>query len=188
MNGAPCTQILVTLRNADPTALTARECLQRSLGYGARLAGLGRSVLWELTGPSGSEAAALIDRLRRSGEIWNPNKETGLVRLPGESAGNLGQLFRQGEGRELFLAWDPERDIARQAGTLLGSKGKGWRLARGVLWILEWREEDPEIRSRLSEEAVLCRGARSGLLVHPHLQDYRRITGDDPPPWLPCSV
>ncbi len=182
-----CTQILVSLRNADPTALTARECLQHSLGFGTRLASLRRSVLWEMHGPADEDPAPVLDRIRRTGEIWNPNKEAALVRLPGQPASALGGALMGGSGYEIFLAWDPERDLARRVRILLPSGGSGWRLARGTVWALLWQDEDASARRRLSEQAVLCRGPREGLLVHPHLEDFRRITQDEPVPWLPAA-
>jgi hypothetical protein len=185
MSGPWCTQILVTLRNADPTALTARECLQHSLGYGSRLLSLRRSVLWEMHGPAGEDPAPILDRIRRAGELWNPNKEAAQVRLPGEAASALGGALADGSDYEVFLAWDPERDLARRVGTLLPSGGKGWRLARGTVWALLWLDGEEEARRRLSDQAVLCRGPREGLLVHPHLEDCRGITRDEPVPWLP---
>jgi hypothetical protein len=139
-------------------------------------------------GPTGSDPRPLIDRLRRSGEIWNPNKEAAHVRLPGRPASLLGGVFAEGSSFEIYLAWDPERDLARVVRTLLTWNEPGWRLTRGTLWGLLWRDEDPSARRRLSEQAVLCRGPREGLLVHPHLEDYRRITGQEPIPWLPAPA
>jgi hypothetical protein len=183
-----CTQIFISLRNADPTAMTAMECLQHSLGYGDRLAAVRRSVLWEMYGPGGSNPAPVIERLRRVGEIWNPNKEAALVRLPGQPISGLEGPLEEETAFETLLAWDPQRDLARTVRTLLPSGYGGWRFARGTLWSLLWREEDPLIRRRLSEEAALCRGPREGLLIHPHLEDCRRITRDDPVPWLPGAA
>jgi hypothetical protein len=180
-----CTQILVGLRNADPTALTARECLQHSLGYGERLAEVRRYTLWEMRGGEGVDPRPGVERLIRTGGIANPNKETTLVRLPGHPASCLGSLFEEGSEYEMFLSWDPERDLAPNLGTLLGSGEGAWQFARGTLWALRWRDEEPAARRRLSEEAVLCRGPRKGLLVHPHLEDYRRVLPEDPVPWLP---
>jgi hypothetical protein len=188
MTPRPCTQILVSLLNADPTALTAMGCLRHSLGYGERLIGLQRSVLWELNGPAGDEAAGAADLLRRGGEIWNPNKEGALIRYQGRPPSALGPRFQAGSPFDFWLAWDPERDLSHRIGALAAaSKGK-WRLARGTLWVLQWRDEDPEARRRLSEQAVVCRGPSEGLLVHPHLEDYRRINWDDPMPWLPARA
>jgi hypothetical protein len=179
------TQILVVLRNADPTALTALSSLRRYLGFGERLIELRRRVLWELSGPYGEPIDAIIDALRRGGELWNPNKEKALVRSPGEAVGALGSPLLD-EGRwESRLAWDPDRDLDRRARALRPWRDRGWRLRRGTLWSLQWNEGAAEERARLAESAVVCHGAREGLLVHPHLEDVRRIYSMDPVPWLP---
>jgi hypothetical protein len=85
----------------------------------------------------------------------------------------------------LTLAWDPERDLDRRPAAIRAARARGWRLARGTVWGLSWECEDPVERQRLSEEAVLCQGPRQGLLVHPHLENHRRIDLRERPPWLP---
>jgi hypothetical protein len=181
---APCTQILVSLKNADPTALTALTCLQRYLGFGNALSVVRRRVLWELRGPGAPEAGGVLDGLRRSGDLWNPNKETACVRLPGEGADRLAPL-RQHPEEILALAWDPDRDRRRTPAVLRAHRSSDWWLARGTLWALSWREGDAREQLRWSEEAVVSRGPRQGLLVHPQLEDFRWIDLREPPPWLP---
>jgi hypothetical protein len=180
-----CTQILVALRNADPTALTALGCLQRSLGFGERLAEVRRRVLWELHGPAGEDPEAVLSVLSRTGELFNPNKEAAHVRGSGETVASLGSPLPGDEGWESFLAWNPERDADCLPHALAAFRDRGWGLARGVLWSLRWGDATAEERIQWSREAVLCAGPRQGLLVHPHLEDYRRIAADDLPPWLP---
>ncbi len=181
-------QILVSLRNADPTALTAWTCLRRFLGFGENLLAVRRRVLWELVAPGDAETGGAIDTLRRSGELWNPNKEAARIRRSGEGIAELGEPYPNAPGWESYLAWDPERDLDRIPHAILPLRAEGWRLARGILWSLHWREPDPALRVHLSEQAVLCKGGKEGLLVHPHLEDYRRIEGDPPAPWLPGPV
>lgn len=183
-----CTQILVSLRNADPTALTALGCLQRSLGFGERLADVRRRVLWELHGPAGEDAEALLSVLSRTGELFNPNKEAAHVRRPGDSVSSLAPPLPGDEGWESFLAWNPGPGADCLPNSLTAFRRGGWTLTRGVLWSLRWKSATAEERLRWSQDAVLCAGPRQGLLVHPHLEDYRRIAADDPPPWLPEPV
>ncbi|MBD3160972.1 MAG: hypothetical protein GF346_02305 [Candidatus Eisenbacteria bacterium] len=180
------TQILVTLRNADPTALTAEGALRDSLGFGDRLARVERRILWELGGPETGEIEPVLLALRRSGELWNPNKEAAAIRRSGEEAALRPPV--PGEAAPLWtLAWDPDRDLARTPLALRPHAPHGWRLARGVLWGLSWRKGSPDEQSAWTEEAVLCAGPRRGLLVHPHLEEHRRIRPDDPAPWLPVE-
>ena len=180
-----CTQILVVLNNADPTALTALGALQRSLGFGERLVDLRRRVLWELHGPPGEDPEELLQALMRGGELWNLNKENASVRRPGQSDSSLGPPA-PGEGNwESFLAWNPERDLASVPQALIPFRPRGWRLARGVLWSLCWKDGTADARSTLSLDAVVCTGPKQGLLVHPHLEDYRQVAAGSAPPWLP---
>jgi hypothetical protein len=179
------TQILVVLRNADPTALTALSSLRRYLGFGDRLLDLRRRVLWELSGPREDSRDTILEALRRGGELWNPNKEMALVRAPGGPIADLGTPIPDGGRWESRLAWDPDRDLDRGVRALRPWRSRGWRLRRGTLWSLHWQEEDRDERGRLTERAAVCRGAREGLLVHPHLEDVRRIGSEDTVPWLP---
>jgi hypothetical protein len=181
-----CTQILVGLRNADPTALTAEGALRGSLGFGKRIGRVERRILWELSGPESEGIEPVLLALRRGGELWNPNKESALIRNPGEE-GPLAGRTRQDEGTVWTLAWDPERDLDRSPLALRPFAERGWRLARGVLWGLSWTEGESSERLSWSEAAVVCSGPGRGLLVHPHLEDHRRIHPSDPAPWLPTG-
>jgi len=107
------TQILVVLRNADPTALTALSSLRRYLGFGDRLLDLRRRVLWELSGPREDSRDTILEALRRGGELWNPNKEMALVRAPGGPNADHGTPNPDGGRWEGRIAGDPERDNDR---------------------------------------------------------------------------
>ncbi|MBM3286088.1 MAG: hypothetical protein FJY88_01875 [Candidatus Eisenbacteria bacterium] len=186
----PCTaQILVTLRNADPTALTAKSCLQRWLGYGERLRDLRRGVLWELTASEEADVEGGLSLVRTSGELWNPNKEVATTRMPGASDVELVPPGCDSPARWRFvLAWDPERDIDRPLRSLREARDRGMRLARGTLWALRWDALDEAEVDRLTIEAARCRGPREGLLVHPHLEDHRIVAATLAPPWLPRAT
>ena len=180
-----CTQILVALRNADPTALTAYSCLCRYLGFGEVLIDLRRRVLWELFSPDGEDPGEALAALRRGGEMWNPNKEAAFIRQAGNPETTLGEPAPGDARWEGYLAWDPDRDLDRRPLALRPYRRLGWRLRRGTLWSFAWKEEDPAGRIALSERAILCSGPKEGLLVHPHLEAYRRIIAGQSVPWLP---
>jgi hypothetical protein len=81
-------QILLDLKNSDPTALTAFEAIRRLLGFGERLVEIRRRSLHELTLRSQRELpgdAALSDLLSAYLEqtvvFWNPNKQLAWVRI-----------------------------------------------------------------------------------------------------------
>jgi hypothetical protein len=180
-----CTQILVCLRNADPTALTALTCLQRSLGFGDRLSEVRRRVLWELHGPVGADPGEVIGALSLTGELFNPNKEVAHVRRAGEALSALGTPLPGDAGWESFLAWNPDGNGEDLPHGFVRFRDRGWALVRGIMWSLRWKQAGVEQQLRWSRDAVLCTGPRQGLLVHPHLEDYRRIVADDLSPWLP---
>lgn len=178
------TQILISLRNADPTALTALSCLRRSMRMEGSVTRLQRRILWELSGPEGADPEVVIGGLRLGGELWNPNKEQARIRLHPEAVGRL-HLAAEGEGNWVHaLAWSPERDLDRRPHALRVGQAAGWSLRRGTLWSLEVAGGDPEERRKLAGEAVLCSSVGKGLLVHPHLEDLRWIEGDPPRPWI----
>ena len=179
------TQILVRLRNADPAALTALTCLRRYLGCGEDLLDLRRRVLWELRGPDGEDPSEQIVALRRGGELWNPNKENAPIRRAGEEEARLGTPLPGEDGWESILAWDPDRDLEYIARSLAPYRARGWRLARGTLWSLRWRGEDGGERWERTQRAAISRGSKDGLLIHPQLEDWRRIAAGAVPPWLP---
>jgi hypothetical protein len=179
------TQILVGLRNADPVALTALGCLRRYLGFADDLLDLRRRVLWELSGPGGEDPSAVIDALRRGGELWNPNKEAARIRRSGEQESALGGTLAGEDGWESLLAWAPDRDLAHGARALAPHRPRGWSLARGTLWSLRWKEPDASSRWDRMRHAAVSAGRKDGLLVHPQLEDFRRITAGLAPPWLP---
>jgi hypothetical protein len=179
------TQILVGLRNADPVALTALTCLRRYLGFADDLLELRRRVLWELSGPAGEDPSEVIEALRRGGELWNPNKEAARVRRAGEPEPCLGAPLPGEERWETLLSWAPDRDLLHGARALAPYRARGWSLARGTLWSLRWTVEDEEVRWDRMRHAAVSAGRKDGLLVHPQLEDFRRITAGLAPPWLP---
>jgi hypothetical protein len=60
-----CAQILVGLKSADPTALTAEEAVRHLLGFDDRLLALERRVLHELTCvPAAPDPAAALENAK----------------------------------------------------------------------------------------------------------------------------
>jgi hypothetical protein len=179
------TQILVALRNADPAALTALSCLRRYLGFGDALSDLRRRVLWELSGPTGEDPGEIVEALRRGGELWNPNKEGARIRRSGELESLLGAPLPGDAGWESVLSWAPDRDLDHRARALAPYRARAWSLRRGTLWSLCWRDGTESTRWEWTERAVISAGRKEGLLVHPQLEDWRRIAAGLAPPWLP---
>lgn len=153
------------LKVADPTALTARETLQRGLAYGRRIADIRRSDLlafdWRAEG--GAARRALEELARGTNLLLNPNKhhfEIALDEEPIRPRGNAWILVHEpGEGGALG-------ESIRRRG-LLPFPLQGTR--RGVLWELDIEGEPEEIR-RLAAEIAVARERRVGLLANPEYQ------------------
>lgn len=183
MNGA--TQILVARWSADPIELTALATLRRELGFGAALEALKRRVLWELrSDEEPGDIDEVLDHLRLSGEIWNPNKETSHIRRPGEAVAALGEPFGSPGEWVVIAAWNPERDEDRSPHAVAVLRRQGWHLSRATIWCMRWSSIDPAERLRLSMRAAVCKSGKEGLLVHPHLETWRVVGAGDAPPWI----
>ncbi len=153
------------LKVADATALTARETLQRALGYGRTVRGVSRSELWAFRWETPTEAETVLTRLARDTNLLlNPNKHhmeiaVGPARLA--PRGNAWALvFTRGDGEEM------EETLVRHR--LVG--GVAPRVRRGTLWELDLDAEDAE-RTRLAGEIAVTRNRTSGLLSNPHVED-----------------
>ena len=151
------------LKVADPTALTARETLQRALGYGRLLRNVGRSEIWAFRWEEAVEARTILSRLARETNLFaNPNKHH-LEIAEGREAlsppGNAWVLtWREGEGRR--------REETLRRHRLLGSAPE---IRRGVLWELDVDLPEPE-RLATVEEIAVTRERKRGLLANPHME------------------
>jgi hypothetical protein len=199
-------QILVGLKSADPTALTAEEAVRHLLGFDDRLLELQRRVLHEVTCvPAAPDpAVALIDRLTAylmgTLTLWNSNKHRCWVRLRppegpeeawevrmggGRTADAFGRPSLEDGGHDHLLVWGrggepPPEDLA--------GAWKDWLLqsySRGDLYTLRWREtEDSADRARWTEAVGPVAARGRGLLVNPHAQDSLRFSAGVPiPAW-----
>ncbi len=161
------------LKVNDPTALTTHETLQRALGYGRTVAGVGRSEVWGFRWGESVEAAPILERLaRETNLLLNPNKHrmeiavgTGVL----SPRGNVWVLvWTAGEGRDL-------EETLRRHGLVSGSMPA---VRKGTLWELDLAGVGAE-RARLAEEIAVARERGRGLLANPHVADVR-IFGDPP--------
>jgi phosphoribosylformylglycinamidine (FGAM) synthase PurS component len=161
------------LKVMDPTSLTARETLVRTLGYGDRVRDIQRSVVWAFRWEGTVDAEALLTRLAAvTNLIRNPNKHhleivTGDARL--HPRGNVWVLVHTGdEGRELQDALSRHRLLS----------GEVPAVRRGTLWELDLAEG--ENRTAVAEEIAVTRAHKKGLLANPHVdavQVFERLPG-----------
>jgi hypothetical protein len=158
------------LKVADPTALTARETLQRGLGLGRAVEDVNRSELVLLRWDGSREPRDAVDRVRRlaSGTnlLLNPNKHFLEVRAEGEPLTPRGNqwvmVWRPGEGAGL------EETLRRRR--LVGGEAPAVRSA--LLWELALAGDAGERRER-AESITRLRSRQEGLLANPELQDAR---------------
>jgi hypothetical protein len=195
-------QILVALKAADATALTAREAIQSLLGFGDDLLALHRFRLlesaWE--GSADERFAGDLERyLDRTVELWNPNRERCWVRLrhdagplsfelhagKGMRAGRFGEpdVSDAGLDHVLVSPLEPAPPVADFPANLGGMRRSGYRA--GDLFTTRWRSSgaEPDRADRLHRIAEV-RSRHEGLLVHPEFQDDLVIVGALPiPAW-----
>jgi phosphoribosylformylglycinamidine (FGAM) synthase PurS component len=155
------------LKVADPTALTARETLQRPLAYGRGVEDVARSELWVFVWEQEPAPREVLDRL--AGEtnlLQNPNKHRIEIAVGEERVrprGNTWVLVSSpGAGKDLADTLTRHRLV----------KGEVPRTGRGQLWELTLGGEEGE-RRRLAEEIAVVQGRKQGLLANPHVEDAR---------------
>lgn len=155
----------VWLKVADATALTAKETLQRALGYGRRLQEVHRSELWTFRWEAVDDPLAPVERLvRETNLLLNPNKHhfelaTGQTGL--RPRGNAWVLvFTPGEGRSLETVLGRHRLVT----------GRMPEIRRARLWELEFAADPAELAT-LAGEVGVARSRTRGLLSNPHVED-----------------
>ena len=153
------------LKVPDPTALTARDTLQRLLGFAGVLRNVERSEVFAFRWEDAVPARAMLDRLARDTNLLqNPNKHFFEIAVGSESLrprGNVWVLTHEaGNGAEMGSVLSRRRLV----------EGEPPEVARGVLWELTG-PDDRGTLSRMAAEIAETRGRRAGLLANPHLED-----------------
>ncbi len=153
------------LKVPDPTALTAKDTLQRLLGFADVLRDVERSEVFAFRWEGSAPARAVLERLARDTNLLqNPNKHFFEIAVGAETLhprGNVWVLTHEaGTGAEMGSV------LARRR--LVG--GEPPQVARGVLWELTG-PADPGRLSRMAAEIAETRQRRAGLLANPHLED-----------------
>ena len=153
------------LKVMDPSALTARETLQRALGYGRRVREVARSEVLVFRWSENADAPAVLRKLAENTNLLqNPNKhryEIATGDEPLDPRGNVWILVSTpGAGAGM------EATLARHH--LVG--GAIPQVRRGELWELDLDEEGEELKN-LAEEIAITRERKKGLLANRHVQD-----------------
>jgi|YNPNPStandDraft_1061719.scaffolds.fasta_scaffold23841_2 phosphoribosylformylglycinamidine (FGAM) synthase PurS component len=179
-------ELTVKLKIPDVTAITARNTLQRRLGYAHVLRDLQREDYWALTVQAEDEAQAWelgTELAERTNVFVNPNKHTYRLNVRplqpgGDLEGGVPPSLTPQEPLSVrvltgFLG-DASASLTQEA--LQGRLGYGQviqAVERGTLWTLILNTADPVQARQWAEEMVVTRGVRQGLLVNPHSQWWR---------------
>jgi phosphoribosylformylglycinamidine (FGAM) synthase PurS component len=156
------------LKVPDPTALTAKDTLQRLLGFQGVLADLERSEVlafrWDRT-EEPVAARPLLERLAcDTNLLQNPNKhhfEIAVGAEPLHPRGNVWVMTSEtGQGDDIASILTRRRLL----------EGDPPQVARGVLWELRV-ERDPAGRLEVARAVTETRARTVGLLANPHLED-----------------
>lgn len=157
------------LKVMDPTSLTARETLRRTLGYGDRVADIQRSTVWSFLWTETVDAESVLARLvADTNLVRNPNKHhVEIVTGDGILAprGNVWVLVTSGaEGSELADALARHRLVP----------GAVPAVRRGTLWELELAGEEDQAGA--AAEIAITRAHKKGLLANPHVDTVHVLT------------
>ncbi|HIE50614.1 MAG TPA: hypothetical protein EYP85_02550 [Armatimonadetes bacterium] len=189
----------VRLKIPDVTAITARQTLQRRLGYAEVLLALQREDDWRLTVEVPDEAAAQalgVELAEGTNLFVNPNKHTYICRVsrghsgpekedslplslakaesPVSPPGGEGAIFKVAVLTGFYE--DASASLTLEAlRNRLGYGDPVVEVERGTRWTFTLRADTPEEARRLVEEMVVTRGAHRGLLINPHSQWWRWV-------------
>ena len=171
-------ELFVKLKTNDTVALTARNTLEKDMGYEKIVRDLQREEYWLIHAACGDqrEARWLAKELAEKTKIFvNPNKHTYHARVDGE-----GEVSEDPPGRGLqkvkvLTQYREDQKARLTLDTLQRTLGYGDKILgveRGTLWTLVLRAEGLQEARRVAEEVALTRGIDSGLLANPHSQTY----------------
>ena len=168
-------QAWIELLADDPEAFSALEVAHRRLPAAARLAGLRRLRLIELSGtlPGRDEVETL---LHRSTQFYNPHKERCTLRAaaaepaPVETGERVLLVTeRDGERREPAERWWHHET------------GQRVEVREGVAWLLRF---EPDADPPDLDALAIVRDPQHGLWCNPHSQEARSAADGVPFPWL----
>ncbi len=178
-------ELLVRLRIPDVVALTARNALQRRMGYADTLADLQRADYWKLTlnVASPEDALALATDLAENTNLFvNPNKHSYTVavvprelRAAAATTAHRSSAPSSGPFEVRVLITSPDDAGGQQAcQALQGRLGYGDKVAdvrKGTLWTLFISTAHAEQARCIAEEMTITRRIDRGLLLNPHYQE-----------------
>lgn len=181
-------ELLVKLKVPDVIAITAKNSLQRRMGYSEILKDLQREDYWkikvEIEGgfTSLSEKEKKLESLARelaekSNIFVNPNKHIYRYIISGKKE-EKDEDIKVGEYKVRVLAGFLEDSTASLVQDELKNR-LGYKqiigVERGTLWTMTLRGEDLNSAQKIAEEITKTSTRTKGLLINPHFQWYRII-------------
>ena len=171
----PKIALLVSLKIPDVTALTARNALQRRMGYAGTLKDLRREDFYslEIEGDEASALALVTKLAEETNYFVNPNKHAFTVCPWGDwpaEKGNGLQTVR-------LLVTDPADTWGAGTAAALRERtgGQVQSAERGIMWTLSLASDSPAAARQLAEEIAVTRRIDQGLLVNPHFQEWQLL-------------
>jgi len=172
-------ELLVKLKTIDTIASTAKNTLQKDMGYEGTLLDIQREEYWliEVDVENIEEARKLGREFATvSKTIVNPNKHTYTLRVVGEEPEapeekvphEVRVLVSYREDEKAHLMQDTLR-------TTLGYGDKVRTVKRGLLWKLIINAEDRISAEKIAEEITVAKSMGKGLLANPHSQTYAKL-------------
>jgi hypothetical protein len=173
-------ELLVRLKTADTVALTAKNTLQRDMGYESVLLDVRREERWIIQVQAEDlQTAEKFGREFAATRIFvNPNKQTCALKVAESGQAKLSaQKQDEEEPYEVGVIVSYYRDgkavSARDA--LRHTYGYGGRIGdveRGVLWKLLLNAQSLDSARKTAEDIALTSSMNSGLLANFHSQTY----------------
>ena len=192
-------ELLVSLKTADTTALTAKNTIQHDLGYESVLLDLKREECWliDVDAESADAAEKLGREFATVVKIFvNPNKHTYSLKVVEAGVSDSSASLRGAErGSNLNLTYSPFNKGGEsppyEIGVLVGYRedekalialrtlrdtyGYGERvkgILRSTLWKLVINAKSKDSARKIAEEITRTSGMSRGLLANPHSQTY----------------
>lgn len=174
-------ELFVKLKIPDVAAVTAKNTLQRRMGYKNILLNLEREDYYKILAnlKNIEEAEKIGKELAEKSNIFvNPNKHKYRLEIKGKKKEKNAQqkekvhlvkvLVNYLEDGTSFLILDSLKNRFNFGKKILDLK-------RGILWTLTISAKNQKESLEKAKEIVLTRSREKGLLVNPHFQSFKII-------------
>lgn len=181
-------KLLVKLKIPDVTAVTAKNTLQRRMGYKDILRDLRREDYWKIKVEAKNEKEVRrlgVELAEKANIFVNPNKHTYRLEVGGQRSEDRRQKQdarrqRLGEDKlypvRVLVSYLEDGTAHLICDTLQNRLRYGKRILevqRGTIWTLIIRAENKRVARQIAQEITLTKDRKKGLLVNPHFQKYQ---------------